>query len=185
MLFKKLSLSAILALIIVGLGTVTMTSCSKDDEPSGGSNGTGGNSTAITIDGQSLNLSYVYWWADNGDMHIEFYSFDPTGTQYPNSISYLSIDYSIPNDQSEIVSTTLPSGSYSIYVAKNVTMNSDGWQAQTRWNDSSNSPLVIEKSGNNVKITIEKATVSNYTESVPLSINFSGTIKKLPSEYWD
>lgn len=182
MLSKQFTLSKIFAYILLGILLLPVTSCSKDDEPDGGN---GATSSAFNLGGQPLKLSYAYWWANAGDMHIEFYSYDPTGNKFPNSMSYLSIDYSIPSNQTEIESVTLPSGSYSIYVAKDVTMSSEGWQGQTKWNDSTNSPLIIEKDGKNVKITVENATISDYSESLPLTINFNSSIKKLPEKYWD
>lgn len=159
-------------------------SCSDDDDSKG--NGSSG-STTVTIDGKPVSLSHVYWWAYDDEMHIEFYSFDITSGKFPGSMNLMSIDYDIPSTQSAIEDVTLESGLYHIYLAKNVTMENEGWQGETDSRDTSNSPLIIKKNGNKISVYIEQATVGTdyHADNVNLHVEYNGTIKKLPSEYWD
>lgn len=186
--FRKFGLS-----VMAVLATLSLSSCSDDDDKD--ENGGGSGNITATLDGASLGLSTVYWYIDsesstsstsNNIMAIEFYSYDPTNLKsFPNSISYLSVNYEIPATQTSIESATIESGDYHIYVAKDVTMNSEGWQGETDYRATTNSPLVITRDGNNITVSVANAEISDWDTSKTLKLSYSGTIPMLPEQFQD
>ncbi len=194
--FRKTGLMAIAVFTAVSLA-----SCGggdNEDEP-----GTGGNITA-TLNGTAMNLSYAYWYIDktsstsspdNVNMVMEFYSYnptDPSSAQFP--ISYISVDYEVPASTSSISSKTIPSGSYHIYVAKDVSTTGSGWQAESIDGQTSNSPLVITRNGSETSVIIDHAEVAADDKptngdkpttdiSKTLALSYSGSIPMLPAEF--
>lgn len=180
---RKIGLLTALVMVFAALS-----SCGddKDDEPEmGGGAGSGGDtpSASITLGGKPFDLGHCYYWYANGEMHIEFYNFDVTGGVFPNSINFLSIDYEVSSSQTSVQSVTLSSESYRLYLVNGLTQSSAGWQGETFWRDSSNSPLVIEKNGDKYSISIERATVASDTDERVLSLKYSGKINKLPEMF--
>ncbi len=190
--FRKISMMAIAMFTAISLA-----SCGDDDDEEdepGNSNG----SISATLNGSAMNLSHAYWYIDkesstsspdNVNMVIEFYSYNPTdpaSTQFP--ISYISVDYEVPASTSSISSKTIPSGNYHIYVAKDVSMTSSGWQAESIDGQTSNSPLVITRNGSETSVRIDHAEVvagdnpsADITKTLVLS--YSGEIPMLPAEF--
>lgn len=173
-----------LGVLVVSLFlALSAVSCSDDDDDASG-NGKGNNAISVTLDGKSVKFSNVYWYRYEGEVYVEFYSYDPTNIKsMPNSINFLSISFDAADESNELPSVTVPSGEYHIYVAKNVTMNSDGWQGETIWRDTSNSPLIIKKEGNTYHISVEKATVGDDVTDTNISISYNGKVPLLPSKY--
>lgn len=189
--FRKIGLMAIAVFTAISLA-----SCGDDDDEED-EPGTGSNITA-TLNGSAMNLSHVYWYIDkesstsspdNVNMVIEFYSYNPTNpssAQFP--ISYISVDYEVPASTSSISSKTIPSGKYHIYVAKDVSMTSSGWQAESIDGQTSNSPLVITRNGSETSVRIDHAEVvagDNPSTDITktLALSYSGSIPMLPAEF--
>lgn len=169
-------------MLVVLLSLVlSVASCSKDDDNSSSSSG----SVSVKLKGETVKFSNVYWHSEGGEIFIEFYSYDLNSNSWPKSINYLGINYAVSGTPTGVSSVTLPSGDYHIYIAKNVTMDSEGWQGETLYQDTSNSPLIIQKNGNKYQISVEKATVGNDNTTAGLSINYNGTINKLPARYME
>lgn len=174
--FRKIGLT-----VIAVLACMCATSCGDDDDDdeSGNSNG----SVSATVDGSAFKLSNVYWWIDNDnhDMHIEFYSYNPTDpSSFPGYANIMTIDYEVPANVNSLQATTLESGQYHIYLVQNITMSDGGWQGETMYNSTSNSQCIITGSGSNFTIKIDHATVSDESETKTVKLNFSGKISELP-----
>lgn len=176
----------------IGLSVVALitllyaTSCSKDDD----GDSSNGNVTA-TVDGNKIKLSKAYWWIDssNHEMHIEFYSYDPAKpSTFPGYANVMTIDYDVPQSVNTLQATTLESGDYNIYLVENITLDSDGWQGETRWNATTNSDCVITGSGSNFTIKIDRAVVydnSGTNESKVVNFTYSGKISEMPEDLRD
>lgn len=184
--FRKIGL----ALIAIA-ATLSIFSCSKDDEPNDGGNGNG--SSAVTVDGQSVAMSHVFWYIDDHSsasegyhyVHIEFYSYDPTNPSMVSKVNFLSIDYEVPKSQTTIKDITLDGGDYDCYLAFGVTMNDLGWQGQTWKNETENTPFTIKMDGNKVSIKIDRVTVYDNDTHKTISVNYNGPIKELPENLQD
>ena len=183
-----------LHLFITIIASLSFASCSDDDDK----DNNGGNKASATIGGESLPLSYAYWYFDentygdkagNKNMIIEFYSVDITkmsASNFPSSINSLSIDYDVPSSQNELLPTTVDSRDYHLYLAQNVTLDDEGWQGETKWRATSNSPVVIKKEGNTFTITISSAEIyGDNNQMKELKFSYTGPISYLPEKYQD
>ena len=190
--FRKIGLIAIAMFTVLSLA-----SCGDDDDDENEPDN-GNSNISATLNGTAMNLSHVYWYIDktsttsnpdNVNMVIEFYSYNPTDpatAQFP--ISYISVDYEVPASTSSISSKTIPSGDYHIYVAKDVSMTSSGWQAESIDGQTSNSPLVITRNGSETSVRIDHAEVvagdkPSSDISRTLVLSYSGNIPMLPAEF--
>ncbi len=164
--------------VMAVMACLCITSCSDDDEPEEGGNG----SITATLDGENFNLSNAYWWIDDHhDMHIEFYSYNLNNpSSFPDHANIMTIDYEVPANVNAPQSVTLQSGKFHICLVQNITTTSYGWQAETIYNDTSNSPCIITRDGNNYTIKIERATVSDENTDKIVTFNYSGQIAPLP-----
>lgn len=176
--FRKLGMA-----IMVVLMALNFSACSDDDDNQGGG------AISATLDGANMGLNHVYWWiirsySDHKTMEIEFYSYDPVHPGNISSASFAAISYDIPNNQNDIQSVTLAGDEYEIYVAKDVSMNSDGWQGETMSDATANSPLTITRNGDTVTIKVDRAEVSgdDPNDVKIFSINYSGSIPYLPED---
>lgn len=181
-----------LHLFITIIASLSFASCSDDDDDKDN----GGNKASATIGSENLPLSYAYWYfdenssgnnADNKNLVIEFYSIDITkmsASNFPSSINFMSIDYDVPASQSEPLAATVESGDYHVYLAKDVTMNSEGWQGETAWRATSNSPVVITKNGNTFTVNIASAEIYGENNQMKeLKFSYTGPISYLPEKY--
>ncbi len=179
--FRKIGLSLVAVITLL-----CATSCDKDDDD----DSSNGNVTA-TVDGTQFKLSKAYWWIDssNHEMHIEFYSYDPAKpSTFPGYANIMTIDYEVPQSVNNLQATTLESGDYHIYLVENITLDSGGWQGETRWNSTTNSNCVITGSGSNFTIKIERAVVYNNSgasDSKVVNFSYSGTISEMPEDLRD
>lgn len=168
----------ILAILLVSIfATIGLTACSDDDDDNSG--GGGKSSSKVEVNGLSESLQQAYYWVSNGEMQIEFYSFDPTSGRYPSKISFLSISYDVESGETSPRSITLSSSQYSVYVALGVTTTDEGFQAETKYNDRSNPDLVINVNGNNISLDLS-CTVADDANDYPLTFKYNGSIKPLP-----
>lgn len=174
----------ILTLMVTMVISITLSSCSKDDdEPGGGKKG-----ITATLDGKSLGFTNVYYYTLYNTMYIEFYTYDITNPKFSSStkLNFLSIDYDIPRSQTEIETITLDGGDYHLYVAEGVTMSDEGWQGETDYRGSNDSPLEIVRDGNKITINIKSAQVEDESDDRrELKLSFSGNIPLMPDEYID
>ena len=169
--------------LMVAILSVGFISCSSDDDE-GGSGGSG--STTTSLDGKKVSFySNAYWYTAFGSMHINFCSFNLLSGKPSFPMNYMSISYDIDESQTGVESVTLTSGNYDIYLAVGVTMSDEGWQGETDWKDTQNSPLVIERNGNNVTIKIEKVNVGDDNIYKTFAFSYSGPLTLLPEEYRD
>lgn len=169
---KKLKFALLVAFATVfSLG---FTACSDDDDDN--NSGGGGN---VEVNDLSVSLQHAYYWVSDGEMQIEFYNFDPTSSNYPSKISFLSVSYDVESGDTTPQSVILTSSQYRASVALNVTTTDEGFQAWTRYNDKSNSDLVIDVDGNNISLDLN-CDVTDGSSEYPLTFKYNGSIKPLP-----
>jgi hypothetical protein len=172
-----------IALMAVFAG-LCMTACGDDDPDDGGdSNGDGG----IVINNSTVTMNYAYYWSEGSEMHIEFYSWDVTSNSVPSKMSFLSIDYASTDNVPQ--TCVVASNKYSMYVVKEATYTSDGFQGECSTSDSK-SDLKITRNGNTVSVNIAYANGiggegDNWTDDFSLSVNWSGSMSELPEAYRD
>ena len=193
--------------VFVALFCIGFVACSSDDDgDDNGSNGSGKGSGTMKVKGREFSVDYGYFAIDaeaynnHKEVYMNFCSWDyvsgylnPTSVKsYPTTIHDLSITYDVDAAQTGIESVTIPGGSYHLYVATDVSENSEGWQAETKDGETSNSPLVIKKDGNTVTVTIEKANIYDYDDDgyvmrspTSFSFTFKGPINRMPDELID
>jgi hypothetical protein len=175
--FRKLGIA--LMAVFTGL---CMTACGDDDpEEDDNNNSTG----SIVINDSNVPLNYVYYWNDGSEMHIEFYSWNLASSNFPSTMSYLSIDYASTDQVPQ--TCVLTSKQYSMYVVKDMTYTSDGFQGQCSTSNSK-SDLQITRNGNNYSITVAYANGiggedDNWGDSFSLSVDWTGTMSELPEAY--
>ncbi len=161
---------------------ICMTACGEDDPDEGGdSNGSG----AIVINNSNVTMSHGYYWNDGSEMHIEFYSWDLSSSSFPSKMSFLSIDY--PSTDNVPQTCVLASNQYSMYVVKDMTYTSDGFQGECSMYDSK-SDLKITRSGNTFSINVAYANgiggeEDDWNDSFSLSVDWTGSLSILPEAY--
>lgn len=162
---------------------VPFNSCSNDDEPDGGKKG----EATVTIDGESINLKYAYYTVYEGYVMIQFSSYDLMSGKTPESSTHVLIDYPVSKSQTDIENTTVASDVYTFSIEEHRGSEESGNSVfyDTRYNDTSNSDLVVEKNGKNIKLSIDHITLVKTTPTgKPLgeisgSFYYNGSIKKL------
>lgn len=158
-------------------------SCGDDDEPDGGKKG----EATVTIDGESINLKYAYYTVSEGYVMIQFSSHDLMNGQFPESCTYVLIDYPVSQSQTDIENATVSSGVYTFSIEEHDGPEESGNSVfyESRVNAASNSDLVVEKNGKNIKLSIDHITLEKTTSNgKPLgeisgSFHYNGSIKKL------
>lgn len=171
---KKFRLiGCVLAVVCLSL---CLASCSKDDEPEGG-NG----SSSAKVGDKTFNTPYGYWYLNReigeqgNDVTMEFFSNDPTGNY--KSMSFIAIEFTLPEGEEEITSTVIEGGQYHVYAAVDVTMTDEGLQCQTPGRgETSNSPLRIVREGNNYTVSIDNARLEDDNRSYKFSFKYSGKL---------
>ena len=195
-----------LSAVIVALFCIGFTACSSDDDEDGSGGGKG--SSTLTIDSKKTSVPYACWHIseadryNNRELHLEFFSYDfislytnPTAGKYPTSVDYIGIDCEIDESMVEPESMTIPGGSYHLYVALGVAEHDEGWQAENWDNATSDSPLVIKRSGNTYTVTIENAKIYHFEEgdnphdqsntASTLSFSYKGSIGVMPEGFFE
>lgn len=167
-------------LIIAVFVCFGMASCSDDDDDDSG-NGNG--NATVKVGSTTFSVPYAFWHFEGTSgatgkkvVNYEFYSFNPLKS-FPSSISFVGISFDVNAGDNDVASVTVPAGSYEVYIAHGVSMNSEGMQYETIYNDySENSDLQIVRSGNNFSIKIEKAKVGDDKGRYDFSFNYSGGV---------
>ena len=163
-----------------GLG-LTFTSCGDDAGDDDATGGKGG--CSAKMGSSSFDVPYGFWYLNselspsNDESNVvtmEFYSFDPTSAKIPSSMSFVAIEYDLPDGQREISSIVVEGGKYHVYAATGVTMSSEGFQCETKDGDSNNSDLKIVRNGNSYSVSIERATVGDESKNYDFSFSYSG-----------
>jgi hypothetical protein len=172
-----------IALMAVFAG-LCMTACGEDDpDEEGGSNG----NSAIVINNSNVAMNYAYYWNDGSEMHIEFYSWNLSSSSFPSTMSFLSIDYASTDKVPQ--TCVITSNKYSMYVVKDATYTSDGFQGECSTSDNK-SDLKITRDGNTFSINVAYAnglggTGDDWNDSFSMSIDWTGSMSELPEAYRD
>lgn len=162
---------------------VTFNSCSKDDDPDGGKKG----EAMVTLDGEAINLKYAYYTVYEGTVMLQFSNYDVTSGKYPDDVIFMLIDYPAAPGQKDIENASIESGVYSFTIERHDGPEESGNDIfyDTKYGDKSNSDLVVEKNGKNIKLSVDHLTLvrSNSngkpTGEITGSFLFNGPIKKL------
>lgn len=160
-----------------------LNSCSKDDEPDGANKG----EATVTIDGESINFKYAYYVVYEGNVMIQFSSYDLMSGNIPESGTHVLIDYPVSKSQTDIENTTVASGLYNFTIEEHNGSEETGNSIfyDSRYNDTSNSDLVVEKNGKNIKLSIDHITLVKTNNTghtlgeISGSFYYNGSIKKL------
>lgn len=176
-------IGCILAAVCMGF---CMTSCSEDgDDGDGGGAGSGIGTNSAKLDNATFKTPYGFWHRGDQDTEemednlvlMEFYSFDPTAGKFPSKMSFVGIEYEMPKGQKEITSTVLRGNEYNLYLAKDVTMTSEGIQCGSKYNDTDAPDLKIVRNGNKYTITVEGVTLEDENNrEYTFSFNYSGKL---------
>jgi hypothetical protein len=179
--FRKIGIALMAMIACVGISAC---GDDDDDDDDSGSSSNSSTTSGFVVSGSKLSLSNGYYWNESGTMHIEFYNFSLTGSKYPSKFNYLSIDYPCTTDAPQ--TAVIPSRQYSIYVVKDQTASSDGFQGECEGSDDK-SDLQITRNGNKYTIVVDYANglggEDQFDTDFNLSINWTGSLSELPSDY--
>lgn len=179
-----------LSLFLSAFVLVTVSSCSKDDDPNDGGDGNGsGTSSGFTVDGKETKLPYAYWFAEGEGsdftnyMNVEFWSFDINSGKLPKEYSFIAIYWKVPKDQKELETQTIDPDDYDVSAAFGLTSSMDGWYGDS-YNNKTH-PLIIEKLDNNkFHIYIQEVTIkgedNHNGEQKVITIDYTGSLKYRP-----
>lgn len=188
----------IAALAVAAALCAGFASCSKDDD---GDTPTGKNE--VTLDGAKLDVPYAYYYVDDEStasqgMHtmvLDFYSYDVVRlyesndlSKLPEKVSYVGIDFEVPESQTDLRSVTLAPGEYHIYVVRDMPFSGDdsGWQGESsELFTYTDSPLVIKKDGSKYTVTF-KASIHGHNASIQeMTFDYTGPVTKAPTYLYD
>ena len=175
-----------LMMMAMAICTVSLTSCSSDDD--------GGAATSFKVGNTDANFSYVYWNIDPNAgtasqkyYQLEFYNFDFYNTGAASNMSMFVLGFRSAGSDSE-----LPTGTFSNYDlsgAINVSQSDpEGTYFERDKKNSGN--LKITKEGDTYTVSIEPLYIlsgngENPSTTTKTTLLYKGSLPKAPRNSWE
>lgn len=158
-----------LSALVVALFCIGFTACSDDDDDNGTSGKGGKCNVTVTVDGKAYSMPYAHWIInDSGEMTIDLCSWnydnykqvmkDPFSV-YP--INHIYIWYPVKQSQTRIETDSIEH--YTMTMDLNVNYNQNTQESSVEFSGQTannvNSPLIIERDGDIVTLSIKEVEV--------------------------